>query len=100
MLISYGIDEEIRKKIVGLLQVLFPGAKIYLYGSRARGTFHDRSDIDLAIDVGPGHERLRLGEAKAVLDAASIYYKVDLVDLNHISKELHENIERDKVLWN
>ena len=37
--------------IVGLLSVIFPDAKIYLFGSRARGDYKPESDIDLAIDL-------------------------------------------------
>jgi predicted nucleotidyltransferase len=38
--------------IIRLLDALFPGVKIYLFGSRARGTHRPTSDIDLALDAG------------------------------------------------
>jgi len=37
--------------MVKLLQVLFPQVKIYLFGSRAKGTNAPESDIDLALDI-------------------------------------------------
>jgi predicted nucleotidyltransferase len=92
-----GIDEETKNKIIGILNVLFPNTKIYLYGSRARGDFKQQSDIDLAID---SDKRLYLGEARAVLEALSIPYKIDLVELNHTSDALRTNILHEGVLWN
>ena len=77
-----GLPKELKRKIYGILKVLFPDAIIYLYGSRARGDFHETSDIDLAVDNGKGKERLRLGEAQAVLEGLHNPYKIDLVDLN------------------
>ena len=94
-----GIKAESKNKIVGILKVLFPEAKIYLYGSRARGDFRPQSDIDLAIDAGAGKERLRLGEAKGLMESLHIPQKIDLIDLNYASGEFRENILKDRVLW-
>lgn len=89
-----GLTLEVKKKIIGILNVLFPGTKVYLYGSRARGTFDIRSDIDLAIDAG---KPVKLGEAKAVLEGLYIPQKIDLVDLNHISEDFKQDISKDLV---
>lgn len=99
-MINTGIEEETRKKIVGILLVLFPKAKIYIYGSRARGTFGPGSDIDLAIDIEGKKDRVKFGEARAVLENLSIPYKIDLVDLNHIPKDMKNTILNEGFLWN
>lgn len=91
-----GLKPEMKRKIVAILHILLPGAKIYLYGSRAKGTFHDRSDIDLAIDAG--HE-IFLGEARAVMEATSIPYKIDLVDLHCISRDFKNEVTKVAVEW-
>ena len=68
--------------------------KVILFGSRARGTNTERSDIDLAVSGG---------------DALNFYYDLketahtllmfDIVDLNKgISEKLKSNIERDGVI--
>lgn len=68
--------------------------KVILFGSRARGSNSERSDIDLAVLGG---------------DALSFYYDVeeeawtllmfDVVDLNKpVSAELAEEIKRDGVV--
>jgi len=95
-----GLNEEYKHKIIGILKILFPAAKFYLFGSRARGDFNDRSDIDIAVDNGVGRERLRLGEAKTVLEGLRIPYKIDLVDLNNIPDSMHQIILKEGILWN
>lgn len=68
--------------------------KVILFGSRARGTNSERSDIDLAVTGG---------------DALNFYYDLeeeaytllmfDVVDLDdNISEELRKNIARDGVV--
>jgi predicted nucleotidyltransferase len=98
-MLNYGIDEITKNKIVGILKVLFPEAKIYLYGSRARGDYSEFSDIDLAIDAGANKERLDVEEALAVLDGLRIIYKIDVIDLNYVSDEMRSKILKDGVLW-
>lgn len=94
-----GIEFEVKQKIMSLLLVLFPGAKIYLYGSRARGTHRERSDIDLALDAGQKNSPLYLGEARSILEATNIPYKIDLVDLNAVSPILRNIILKEGVVW-
>jgi uncharacterized protein len=95
-----GIEEKNKEVITGILSVLFPKAKIYLFGSRARGVYGPHSDIDLAIDEGKAIEPLRrVGEAREVLNALYIPYKIDVVDLHGVSKAMQENILHEGVLW-
>lgn len=96
---SKELDEEIKKKIIRLLCALFPNVKIYLYGSRARKTNRDRSDIDLAIDTGSKLEKIRLSEAKSILEGSFIPYKIDLVDLHGVSEEFRHVILKEGVVW-
>lgn len=94
-----GVIKEDKKKIIRILNALFPNVKIYLYGSRARGTHREWSDIDLALDLGRPINLYFLGEAKDVLKESRIFYKVELVDLNAISENFKESIKKDFVLW-
>lgn len=88
-------------KLVKLFRALYPDCKIYLFGSRARGTHKDISDIDLAIDSGLG-TRLSIQERALlhnIIDALNIPQKVDLVDLNSkIPPSLKENILKEGML--
>lgn len=51
------IDEAIMAKAVELLQKAAPAAKVVLFGSYARGTANDKSDLDLLSSLSPssGH---------------------------------------------
>ena len=42
-------DDEIIKKIKGVVMKTEPGAKVILYGSHARGDFNKNSDYDILI---------------------------------------------------
>lgn len=68
--------------------------KIILFGSRARGDFNERSDIDIAISGG--------NTAAFALDANESIHTLlmfDVVDLDgHISEELQKEIKRDGVM--
>ena len=65
--------------------------KVVLFGSRARGDFHDRSDIDLAVSGGDAG-RFRL----AVEEETSTLLKFDVVELEKsVSCELLAEIEKD-----
>lgn len=96
---SHGVDEKTKQKIIVLISALIPRAKIYLFGSRARGKFAQWSDIDLALDTGFPIKNVDLDEVKSVLEGTNIPYKVDVVDLHFISKDMRESIEKEGILW-
>lgn len=68
--------------------------KVILFGSRARGTHTDRSDIDIALSGGNTAEfSLDIDEKVHTL------LMFDVVDLDgHISEELQREIERDGIV--
>lgn len=68
--------------------------KVILFGSRARGTHTDRSDIDIAISGGNTAEfSVEIDEKVHTL------LMFDVVDLDgHISTELQKEIERDGIV--
>lgn len=68
--------------------------KVILFGSRARGTHTDRSDIDIAVSGGNTAEfSLDIDEKVHTL------LMFDVVDLDgHISEELQREIERDGIV--
>jgi predicted nucleotidyltransferase len=71
-----------------------PGVRLaLLFGSRARGTERDDSDVDVALD-GPNVDRL---SAAAALGAA-LGLRVDVVDLRDATIPLLEELLRDAVV--
>lgn len=68
--------------------------RVVLYGSRARGTNHDRSDIDLAVRGGD-----TLQFALKVDENVSTLLMIDVIDLGSVlSDELRAEIARDGVI--
>ena len=68
---------------------------IYLYGSRARGDFHQRSDIDLAVactQILPNQWQ----EILNIIDKASTLLHIDIVHYESCPKSLRGNIDQDK----
>ena len=94
-----GIDEKEKNKIIGVIQGLIPKAKIYLYGSRARGTYTQGSDIDIALDIGKKIPRIDVGEIRDMLNASNMIYKFDVVDLHAIPEEMKKNILQEGIVW-
>ena len=88
-----------QETIVQLLSVLFPHAKIYLFGSRARGTHTERSDIDIAIDLGRKMEFEEIAKARGVLEGLNLPQKIDIVDIHRASEAMREFIFAEGIVW-
>lgn len=90
---SFGLNDVVLKQIIDLAQKR-DITKVILFGSRARGDFKKKSDIDLAV----------LGENIAefsfdVDELTDTLLKYDIVDLNsNISDELLKNIKNEGVV--
>ena len=93
------LKPEYQKKIIAILSALFPNTKIYLFGSRARGTNQEFSDIDIALDAGTKLRRADVGEARDMLSESNIPYKIDIVDFQDISEEMRKFILQEGILW-
>jgi predicted nucleotidyltransferase len=93
------LDEKIKQKIIAVISALIPDAKIYLFGSRARGTNADRADIDIALDAGTQLPISDVDEVKSMLRESNIMYKIDVVDLYQVSDLMKQEILRERVIW-
>ena len=96
---AFTVDEKNKNKIISLISAIIPNAKIYLFGSRARGTNSEWSDIDLAIDLGAEAARLDIGELNDIMVASNLPYKVDIVDFYKVTPEMQQSILKDKIIW-
>lgn len=68
--------------------------KIVLFGSRSRGDFYERSDIDIAVSGGN-----TTAFSLDVDESIHTLLMFDVVDLDgYISEELQKEIERDGVI--
>jgi predicted nucleotidyltransferase len=85
--------------MIKLLTVLFPKAKIYLYGSRARGDYKVGSDVDIAIDDKRELSIFELARAKNVLEGLNTIYTFDVIDLNSIPEKMKNIILKEGIVW-
>ena len=90
-----GIRQQVVDEIRSLAQK-YEVRKVILFGSRARGDFREKSDIDLAVEGGDFIRfSIDVNEDKSTL------LKFDIVDLDEkIQEELMESIQREgRVLY-
>lgn len=93
------LDEKTQKKIIAIISALIPEAKIYLFGSRARGTNSERADIDIALDAGKRLEARDVYEISCMFKESFIMYDIDVVDLYQVSDLMRSEILKDKIIW-
>ena len=96
---DHWVDEKTKNKIVGIISVLIPEAKIYLFGSRARGDYKKHSDIDIALDAGKPLSILDVDEVKSMLNESNIRHLIDVLDFHSVNPAMQESIMQEKVLW-
>ena len=90
---TYNLDKRVEDDIVRIAKKSNV-KKVILFGSRARGTNSERSDIDLAISGGNALEFYYDVEEKA-----HTLLMFDVVDLDKgISEELQAEIKKDGVI--
>lgn len=95
-----GLTPELKAKIIRLCKAIIPHAAIWIYGSRARGDYSERSDIDLALEASQAIDFFTISELKDVLGAANIPYRIDIVDIHSIQDQEFKNaIKKEMILW-
>ena len=85
------------------LRDLFAGtpgvARVWIFGSRARGDERDHSDVDMAVDA-PAIDGNAFRALLQKLDALPTLYKLDAVHLQKVADEkFRTEIERDRKLF-
>lgn len=83
-------------------QVVLPlrakGAEVWCFGSRARGTHHRFSDLDLMVETH-GNPQLSksIAEMQELLSKSQFPYKVDMVSLSEFAESYLENFHQEKI---
>lgn len=93
------MDNIPKDKILKVIEIFFPDAKVYLFGSRARGNYQETSDIDIAIDAGEPMTMARRGQINSMLDALNVPQVIDVVDFQQAPEALKANILREGIMW-
>jgi predicted nucleotidyltransferase len=95
------LNEKYQIIIKDICKTVFENAKVevVLYGSRARNTPREGSDIDLAV-ISNCDLQSEVSKFRERLDESTLPYMIDVIELRDISEPFKENIERDGVvIW-
>ena len=84
--------DPVLSKVKDLFSKYITSGKLTLYGSRARGTHHDRSDYDIAYEIKSGAKNNFLA---ALIEPEFTLYKIDLLDYSSASKELKSAVDTE-----
>lgn len=88
-----------KERIVKIIELFLPNAKVYLFGSRARGDYTNSSDYDIAIDNGSRIPLVTKGQIRSMIDVLNIPQEVDIVDFCAIPDDLKNNITKEGISW-
>ncbi|MDQ5890417.1 MAG: uncharacterized protein QG604_291 [Candidatus Dependentiae bacterium] len=90
---------DIKQTLIEIIHKHAPGCKIFLFGSRARGTHREGADYDIAIDAGEKLSNEVMLNIAGDIDESDIYVNVDVVDLHGVSEKFLAVIREDLVPW-
>ena len=90
----FGLKEEEYQLLKSIFRIYEQVNKVLVYGSRAKGNFNDRSDIDLVITEST-IERQLIGQIISEINNSNFPYLVDIQDFSTLkNNELIEHIKR------
>jgi predicted nucleotidyltransferase len=97
---KYGLPQAAREKICAVLSRYPQVEQAILYGSRAKGNYHNGSDIDLTLRGGADLTLNVLYKILDDLDDLLLPYTIDLSIFNDISdQDVIEHIQRVGVVF-
>ena len=95
---TFGLTTEeygfIRANVVAPLEA--KGAKVFCYGSRARGDQRPFSDLDLMVEADTDLSSL-VADLQEMLQNSNFPYKVDLVEYRHFADAYKPGYLKDKI---
>lgn len=73
--------------------------KIYLIGSRAKGTARRTSDIDIAILPLKKTSESFFSDLRDLIEESTIPYTVDIIDLSKLNEEQKQTFLKKAIVW-
>ncbi len=86
--------------LLEIIHKYVPNCKVYLFGSRARGTHKEGADIDLVLDASEKVDFTTILKIQRDIEETTIPVFVDVVDLDGTSDDFKNEVKRDGILWN
>ena len=88
---DFGLSLQQKNELIAIFEKFLPEGRVIVYGSRAKGNYTDRSDIDLIIkQQNQNINRDLLEEIKEEIEESDFPYLVDM--------QLFETIKNNKLL--
>ena len=72
--------------------------KVYLFGSRVKGTNKKFSDIDIVIDINAKLSLNEMSRIKDDFEESDLIYIADIIDYNAVDNSFKSIIDNEKVL--
>lgn len=95
---KFGLDnkqyQEVSKFLIEPLTTL--GARLWCFGSRARGDHHPFSDLDIMIEASDNLDAI-IAAIKERFEKSNFPFKLDLVQKKDFAQSYLAGFERDKV---
>ena len=94
-----GVLNQYKPKIVEIFKKFLDDQRVqlYMFGSRAKGTAHNASDIDVAVK-GENITPVQLSEIRDALHESDIPYKVELINFKSANKAFKQSIDNEGIL--
>jgi len=84
--------------VLAILQAEVPECEVWAFGSRAKWTAKDSSDLDLALMASERLPLSKLGRLREAFKDSYLPVKVDVVDIRRVSDEFRKIIESQRVV--
>lgn len=94
------IDPRYKQAIITIISRYLPTCTIYLYGSRARNTQQQGSDVDIALDNGSPIAWTIIAKIRADFEETTVPLTIDLVDVHATDAAFLAVITKDWIAWN
>ena len=91
-------EKEIPQKAAEIIIKNLPDAKVYLFGSRAKGTAKPYSDFDIAIEWKEKIPLHTMAKIREELDKLPTLKSFDLIDLKRVSGNFIETVRKTGVI--
>jgi len=96
---KFGLNESefdyFQKELVSPLKKI--GAKVWVFGSRARGDHHKFSDIDILIESSNKETNTLLSMIRERFEEGNFPYKIDLLLIEDLAQSYKDNVLNDRV---
>jgi predicted nucleotidyltransferase len=90
---DFGLPKEVSDKLKFAFERNSKLNEVFVFGSRAKGTCAEGSDIDLAI-LGSDLSWNDLMDLRLDIEDMGLLYSVDLVDFNQLDEQVRGHIKR------